>query len=185
MTSTVVTTAIADPRGRLETPQAAAGRHVIRATDIDALARPLAHRWNPASQVSVAFLAQQAGLSRTGLNLARLAPGSESFLPHAHLCEEEWLYVLSGRGVLLIDAHEVEIGAGDFAAFPAPSVVHHLRNPFAEPLVYLMGGEHREVEVEDFPGVGKRTIRQGAQVIVHDLHDARLFADDTPPRTPD
>jgi uncharacterized cupin superfamily protein len=52
-------------------------------------------------------------------------------------------------------------------------VVHHLRNPFAEELVYLMGGENLEFEIEDFPTVGKRMLRRGAAVDIYELADAR------------
>jgi hypothetical protein len=59
--------------------------------------------------------------------------------------------------------------------FPAPSVTHHLRNPGTEDLVYLMGGEHRDVEVAEFPSIGKvrataraRLPRQvGGDTLVH------------------
>ena len=40
-----------------------------------------------------------------------------------------------------IDGGEHEVGPGDFMGFPTPSLGHHLRNPFDEDLVYLMGGE--------------------------------------------
>jgi len=35
----------------------------------------------------------------------------------------------------------VDSEAGDFMGFPAPSVGHHLRNPFDADLIYLMGGD--------------------------------------------
>jgi len=34
----------------------------------------------------------------------------------------------------------------------------HLRNPFQADLVYLMGGESREVEIGEYPRLGKRAI---------------------------
>lgn len=156
---------------------AIATRHIVRAADAQARSQPLSHRWNPRSKVDVAFLGRAAGLQRTGLNLARVPPGHESFLPHAHLCEEEWLYVLEGRALVDIDGHAFEIGPGDFVAFPAPSPAHHLRNPFAHDVVYLMGGEHRTLEIEDFPSVGKRTIRHGERIEVVDLSAIGRFDD--------
>jgi uncharacterized cupin superfamily protein len=67
------------------------------------------------------------------------------------------------------------VGVGDFMAFPTPSVPHHLKNPFDEELVYLMGGESREVEVADFPRLGKRMVRNGETVEVYDVSDAKPF----------
>jgi uncharacterized cupin superfamily protein len=60
-------------------------------------------------------------------------------------------------------------------AFPTPSVAHHLRNPFATELVYLMGGENHAFDVADFPELGKRMFRHPKGVDVFDLDDARPF----------
>jgi uncharacterized cupin superfamily protein len=82
---------------------------------------------------------------------------------------------LSGRGVAEIDGKELEIGPGDFIAFPTPSVPHHLRNPFDQELVYLMGGENREFEIADFPRLGKRMIKSGEKFEVYDMSNAKSF----------
>jgi uncharacterized cupin superfamily protein len=37
---------------------------------------------------------------------------------HSHQSEEEWLYILSGRGVAEIDGEEMDVAAGAFMAFP-------------------------------------------------------------------
>ena len=60
-------------------------------------------------------------------------------------------------------------------AFPTPSVAHHLRNPGDQELVYLMGGENLEVEVADFPHLGKRMFRQGEAVEISNLSDIESF----------
>ncbi len=133
------------------------------------------HPWNPDSEITGTMLGRALGLQRTGVSLARIKPGKESFTYHSHACEEEWIYILSGRGVAEIDGTEHEVAAGDFMAFPTPSVAHHLRNPFDEELVYLMGGENREVEIADFPKLGKRMVRRGADVQIYNLADARPF----------
>jgi uncharacterized cupin superfamily protein len=148
---------------------------LLRASEIKGKERPFSHPWNPNSAVSTAFLGRALGLRRTGVNITRVPPGKESFLPHSHQREEEWIYILSGRGVAEIDGAEHEVGSGDFMAFPAPSVVHHLRNPFSEELVYLMGGENLEFEIEDFPGVGKRMVRRGPEVDIYNNTDAKPF----------
>jgi uncharacterized cupin superfamily protein len=54
-------------------------------------------------------------------------------------------------------------------AFPTPGVAHHLRNPFEEELVYLMGGENRDIDVADFPDLGKRMFRHPKGVEIYDL----------------
>ena len=59
--------------------------------------------------------------------------------------------------------------------FPTPSVAHHLRNPYDEDLVYLVGGENLDVEISDFPRLGKRVLRRGQDVEIYDTSDAQSF----------
>jgi len=138
------------------------------------LAGLLARRRQPADLLlrahGVRALGALAGLQRVGILIGRVPPGKESFVYHSHRHEEEFLYVLAGRGIAEIGEEEVEVEPGDFMGFATPSFAHHLRNPFDVDLVYLMGGEHREVEVADFPRLRKRLIRDGndLQVIAWD-----------------
>ncbi len=120
------------------------------------------------------MLGRATGLKRTGVSLARVPPGKESFVYHAHQVEEEWVYILSGEATVEIDGTENVLRAGDFAGFP-PSTAHHLRNTGSVDVVYLMGGDDREVEIVDFPRLGRRMIRRGATVEIVDLSDLRPF----------
>jgi uncharacterized cupin superfamily protein len=149
--------------------------YLLRAADIAARSQTFSHPWNPLSEVSGYQMGRSTGLRRTGVNLARLAPGKESFVYHAHWLEEEWIYILHGRGIARIDGEDYEVGPGDFMAFPTPGVAHHLRNPFEQELVYLMGGENREMDVADFPDLGKRMVRHAKGVDVYELADAKPF----------
>lgn len=151
--------------------------HILRAPDIaaKAQAQTFSHPWTPNSEISGVMLGRALGLKRTGVSHVRVRAGEESFVYHAHHSEEEWIYILSGKGVAEADGSEREVSAGDFLAFPTPSVAHHLRNPFVEDLVYLMGGENHEIEVADFPKLGKRMLRRGTNVEIYDLADGRPF----------
>jgi|SRR5215813_1935363 len=142
---------------------------LLRADEIREKSAGGSHPWNEKSEIHGFMLARATGLKRTGVSLARVAPGKESFVYHLHHFEEEWIYVLSGRGVAEIDGEEFEVGTGDFMGFPTPSVAHHLRNPFGEDLVYLMGGENLDHEVADFPRLGKRLVRRQNGAEVYDL----------------
>src|SRR5262245_33692884 len=112
-------------------------------------------RLNPSSRFQASSLAEAGGLERVGVSIAWLPPGKESFAFHAHRYEEEWLYILEGRGLSIMGEDEAPIAAGDFIAFPTPSVAHVLRNTGDVDLVYLMGGENHAVEVIDYPRLGK------------------------------
>jgi uncharacterized cupin superfamily protein len=133
------------------------------------------HPFNPASQVEGFALSTIAGLERAAVNLMRVPPGKESFAYHRHTSEEEWLYILAGRAIAEIGDETYEVGPGDFMAFPTGGPAHHLRNPFDTELVYLAGGERHDVEIADFPRVGKRLLRVGEKIAVHDLDTAQSF----------
>lgn len=120
-------------------------------------------------------LSTLVGLPRTGLTPVRIPAGKESFVYHSHHREAEWIYVISGRGVAEIQDEEFEVASGDFMGFPTPSVDHHLRNPYDEDLVYLVGGENLDMEIADFPRLGKRMIRRDQDVEIYDASDARDF----------
>jgi uncharacterized cupin superfamily protein len=132
-----------------------------RAAEIAPAARPFTQKLNDNSLFRAAALSRLAGLARAHVSLVRLPPGKDSFAYHAHMLEEEWIYVLEGRAVAEIDGAAHEVSAGDFMGFATPAVAHLMRNPFAEECVYLMGGEDRPIDVVDYPRLGKRyLIRQ-------------------------
>ncbi len=138
---------------------------LVRAQAIAELqAFPFSHPLNPKSEIHMRSLSRATGLQRIGVTIGRVPPGKESFCYHFHHGEEEFIYVLSGRGIAEIGEQEFEVGPGDFMGFTAPSVGHQLRNPFDQDLVYLMGGENREVEIADFPRLRKRLIRSGNDI---------------------
>jgi uncharacterized cupin superfamily protein len=141
----------------------------VRADQVKAAEGSFSHSWNPQSLLVGSHLSKLGGLARTGVSIVRVPAGHESFAYHAHHREEEWIYVLSGRAMADIDDAQYELGPGDFVAFPTPSVAHHLRNPFGEDLVYLMGGENLAFDVADFPRLGKRMVKLEGQAVVYDL----------------
>jgi len=148
---------------------------LIRAADAAAKEGIHSHPWNPLSEMKGVQLARLAGLKRIGVSLARIAPGKESFVYHSHEREEEWLYIISGRGTAEIDGADYEVGPGDFMGFAAPSVAHHLRNAGGEELVYLMGGESLDMEVARFPKQRRVMVRTGDKVEIYDEGDERGF----------
>lgn len=138
-------------------PMNAKPAKVIRAEEIRRQRAPYQQRLNPKSLFEATELARPGGLERVGISIAWLAPGSESFAFHAHRVEEEWLYLLSGRAVADIGDESVELGGGDFVAFPAPNVPHLLRNPFDVECSYLMGGQiGLTLDLIDYPRLGKQ-----------------------------
>jgi uncharacterized cupin superfamily protein len=149
-------------------PSTPAARVLVRAADRGP-AFPSGHPYNPRSELHGWLLSRAAGLSRVAVNLARIPPGKESAIFHVHHREEEWLYVLEGRGVAEVDDAEHAIGPGDFLGFP-PGTAHHLRNEGTEDLLILEGGEVLpDVDVADFPRLRRRLVRVGTRVAVYPM----------------
>ena len=150
-------------------------KFLVRVEEAAENASGFSHPWNPNSEMYGTRLGALVGLSRVGVNRVRVPGGKESFVYHSHYGEEEWIYILSGRGIAEIDGEEYEVAAGDFMGFPTPAVAHHLRNPYDEDLVYLVGGENHDLEVADYPRLGKLMIRRGQEVEIYDTSDAQSF----------
>jgi len=150
---------------------------LLRAGEIREKRQWFTQRLNPGSAFQGTWLSRLAGLSRLGVSCAWIAPGQESFAYHAHNVEEEWIYILSGRGVVLVDGKEHEVGPGDFLGLPAPQVPHLLRNPGPDELAYLMGGQIGiPADVLDYPKLGKRflLLREGGPTAFYELGEAQF-----------
>jgi len=79
-----------------------------------------------------------SGLTKIGINYTTLAPGKVSSMRHWHTQEDELVYVLSGELILVTDAGEQPLQAGQCAGFPAGlQNGHQLVNGGSEPAVYL------------------------------------------------
>ncbi len=152
-------------------------RTLIRAADVGALPEyPFRHPLSPKSEIHLRSLSALAGLKRIGLNLGRVPASAKSFVYHYHHYEEEFIYILSEKGLAEIGDETYEMGPGDFMMFTAPSLGHHIRNPFDTDLVYLMGGENREFEIGEFPRLKKRAIFQkSTQAYIVDAESTTPF----------
>jgi uncharacterized cupin superfamily protein len=74
-------------------------------------------------------LGDAAGLSQFGVNLLRLPPGTWSSQRHWQIASDEFVYVVSGEVVLVTDAGEETLRAGDTSGFKAGTPDgHHLQN---------------------------------------------------------
>ena len=102
-----------------------------------------------------------AGLTHLGVNLVRLAPGAWSSQRHWHTHEDEFVYVLSGELVLVTDAGEEVLVAGDSAGFPAGGRNGHcLQNRSPADATFLVagnrsnedGGEYSDIDMAFKPG---------------------------------
>ncbi len=92
------------------------------------------------------------GLRNFGVNLTRLAPGAASSMRHAHSLQDEFIYVLEGRPVLVTDAGETQLEAGMCAGFPAGTGdAHRLVNRTAGDVLVLEVGDRTPLDRVTYP----------------------------------
>jgi uncharacterized cupin superfamily protein len=99
-------------------------------------------------------LGDAGGLTQFGVNLLQLPPGGWSSQRHWHSHEDEFVFVVSGTVVLVTDAGEEELHAGDCAAFPAGRADgHHLVNRSGQPATCLEVGSRFEADSAVYPDI--------------------------------
>lgn len=142
--------------------------------DLDEVAH--VHQFNDNAVRHTRSLGDVLGLTSLGVHLVRLEQGRDSTQFHFHHVDEEFLYILSGRGIAEIGNERCEVGPGDFMAFSKGSLPHAMHNPHEEDLVYLMAGNRNAIDICDYPRIGRRMYRiDGAKqyVDLEHLHDVQ------------
>jgi uncharacterized cupin superfamily protein len=127
------------------------------------------HFLNPGAIRYTRSLGDATGLQSLGVHLVRLKSGDDSTEYHFHHQDEEWVYILSGRGVAEIGGKRYPINAGDFMGFVAGSRPHAMRNPYRRDLVYLVGGNRWPMDVCEYPRINKRRYRMNGENVYVDL----------------
>jgi uncharacterized cupin superfamily protein len=109
-------------------------------------------------------LSQAGGLTDFGANLLTLPPGAWSSQRHWHSDEDELVFVVEGEVVLITDAGETRLAAGDCATFKAGVADgHHLVN--------RSGRDARVLEVGGNDPAKDRTVYSDADMIAEPGED--------------
>jgi uncharacterized cupin superfamily protein len=100
-------------------------------------------------------LTKALGLRQFGVNRVALAPGAWSTQRHWHRSNDEAVIVISGELVLVTDAGEELLHAGDCVGFRAGDRnAHHLQNRSSELAVFFDVGGRDPYDVATFPDIG-------------------------------
>jgi len=92
------------------------------------------------------------GLASFGVNLTRLQPGGESALRHAHIKQDEFVYILEGRPTLVTDSGRMGLEPGMCAGFKGGTGdAHHLINETDSDVVYLEIGDRLPGDGATYP----------------------------------
>ena len=86
-------------------------------------------------------LGAAAGLTQFGVNLTRVPPGTWSSQRHWHTHEDEFVYVMEGKVVLVTDTGREVLSAGDGVGFPAghPNGHHFINEGDRDVLLLTIG----------------------------------------------
>jgi uncharacterized cupin superfamily protein len=96
-------------------------------------------------------LGDHFGLGNFGVNLTQLAPGGASSLPHAHLLQDEFVYVVQGTPTLCTGESRVVLQPGMCIGFKAGTdQAHCLRNDSASDVILLEIGDRAPDDVVNF-----------------------------------
>jgi uncharacterized cupin superfamily protein len=122
-------------------------------------------------------LSDAAGLTQFGVNLLTLSPGAWSSQRHWHSHEDEFVYVLSGEVVLVMDGGETILRAGDSAGFKAGNPDGHcLKNLSNEDAQILTvgtrshddSGQYSDIDMkfegDRYSGKGRFTRKNGEPI---------------------
>ena len=99
-------------------------------------------------------LGKAAGLTQFGVNRLTLPPGQWSSQRHWHSREDEFVYVIEGEVVLVTNAGETTLRAGDCAGFRhGDPDGHHIQNRSDRDAVLLEVGHTDPTDEADYPDI--------------------------------
>lgn len=133
---------------------------LLKAADIEEMTgERKVHFLNPNAVRINKSLGDAVGLNHIGVHIIYVEPGKDTTEHHKHHYEEECVYVLSGKGTLVIEDEAYEFEKGDFIGFPRNMAAHSISNDGDETLVCLVMGQRLQQDISDYPNQGKRLYR--------------------------
>lgn len=137
---------------------------LLKAADIEKMTGDRkVHFLNPNAVRINKSLGDVIGLNQIGVHMIYVEPGKDTTEYHKHHYEEECVYVLSGKGKLIIEGDSYEFEKGDFVGFPRNTAAHAIVNDGDETLVCLVMGQRLQQDVADYPNQGKRLYRNSGE----------------------
>ena len=112
----------------------------------------------------MAQVGPRTGARKLGCRLTVVPPGKSAWPFHAHLVNEEIVFVIEGEGVLRLAGGERPLRAGDVVALPPGGAesAHEIVNRSAQPLKYWCVSTMEEPDIGLYPDSGKFFAMAGA-----------------------
>jgi uncharacterized cupin superfamily protein len=144
---------------------------LLKAAEIEAMpGERKTHFLNPNAVRLNKSLGDAVGLKHMGVHMIYVEPGRDTTEYHRHHYEEESVFVLSGRGKLVIEGESFTLEEGDFVGFPGNTAAHSISNDGPGTLICLVMGQRLPQDVSDYPRQGKRLYRNSGQWDLVDLN---------------
>lgn len=90
-------------------------------------------------------------LQNFGVNMTELLPGAESSLLHFHTKQDEFIFILEGNPILVMENGEQPLEPGMCAGFQAGGFAHHLVNRTQSSVFYLEIGDRTPGDEGHYP----------------------------------
>lgn len=118
-------------------------------------------------------LGEAVGLTQFGVNQVRLEPGAWSSQRHWHTHEDEFVQMISGEAVLVMDGGETVLRPGDCVGFRAGvEDGHHLINRSDQDCIFIAVGTRIDDDGCDYPDIDMKALPErydqpGTGIFVH------------------
>ncbi|MFT8316017.1 MAG: cupin domain-containing protein [Clostridium sp.] len=104
------------------------------------------------SKLKTILIGDAIGCEKIYVNIDYVKPGAESVKYHSHSKQEEFFFIISGKGMLRIDGEEILIKTGDVISKPAgKDSAHQFINNSSEILKILDVGTREKDDIVTYP----------------------------------
>lgn len=135
---------------------------IINIEELELELRPQRHGERFAADM--AQVGPRTGARKLGCRLTVVPPGKSAWPFHAHLVNEEMVFVIEGEGVLRLAGGEQPLRAGDVVALPPGGMeaAHEIINRSTRPLKYWCVSTMEEPDIGLYPDSDKFFVLAGA-----------------------
>lgn len=104
------------------------------------------------SKLKTILIGDAIGCEKIYVNIDYVKPGAESVKYHSHSKQEEFFFIINGKGMIRIDGEEILIKTGDVISKPAgKDIAHQFINNSSEILQILDVGTREKDDIVTYP----------------------------------
>jgi uncharacterized cupin superfamily protein len=104
------------------------------------------------SKMKTILIGDAIGCEKIYVNMDYVKPGAESVKYHSHSKQEEFFFIIGGKGILRINGKEISIMTGDVISKPAgKDIAHQFINNGSEILQILDVGTRENDDITTYP----------------------------------